>query len=187
MQQLQSSESSAISPHASGLRRRAFLRLGLLAALVVWGLRDLPPAVALGGGAALLLLIVVALALSRSTVGIVLGWLVQVLLIAAGAVQVAVGCVHVPLTSRKMTPLPCAAYPDQLELVTASASTVGVDRAPNANGDAPAMTSARAATLAPRRTIPARRAPDHRFRRPERNFGVGGVEGLTHINASWQV
>ena len=65
----------------------------LLAALVVWGLRDLPPAVALGGGAALLLLIVIAAALSRSTVGIALGWLVQLVLIAAGAVQIAVGVV----------------------------------------------------------------------------------------------
>jgi hypothetical protein len=65
----------------------------LLAALVVWGLRDLPPAAALGGGAGLLVVIVIAAALARSTVGIALGWLVQVVLLAAGAVQPAVGVV----------------------------------------------------------------------------------------------
>ena len=65
----------------------------LLAALVVWGLRDLPAGAALGGGAALLLLIVVAAALARSPVGIALGWLVQVALLAAGVVQIAVGIV----------------------------------------------------------------------------------------------
>jgi hypothetical protein len=65
----------------------------LLAALVVWGLHDLPPAVALGGGAALLVVIAVAAGLARSPVGIALGWLVQVVLLAAGAVQVAVGIV----------------------------------------------------------------------------------------------
>jgi hypothetical protein len=65
----------------------------LLAALVVWGLHDLPAGAALGGGAALLALIVVAAALARSPVGIALGWLVQVALLAAGAVQIAVGIV----------------------------------------------------------------------------------------------
>jgi hypothetical protein len=65
----------------------------LLAALVVWGLRDVPAGVALGGGAALLVLIVAAAALARSPIGIALGWLVQVLLLAAGVVQVAVGIV----------------------------------------------------------------------------------------------
>lgn len=65
----------------------------LLAALVVWGLHDLPPAVALGGGAALLVLIVIAAGLARSAVGIALGWLVQLVLLATGAVQVAVGVV----------------------------------------------------------------------------------------------
>jgi hypothetical protein len=65
----------------------------LLAALVVWGLQDLPPAVALGGGGALLVLIVIAAALARSPVGIALGWLVQLVLLAVGAVQVAVGIV----------------------------------------------------------------------------------------------
>jgi len=65
----------------------------LLAALVVWGLHDLPPGAALGGGAALLVVIVVAAALARSPVGIALGWLVQLVLLATGAVQVAVGIV----------------------------------------------------------------------------------------------
>jgi Protein of unknown function (DUF4233) len=65
----------------------------LLAALVVWGLRDLPAPVALGGGAALLALIVVAAALARSSIGIALGWLVQIVLLVTGVVQVAVGIV----------------------------------------------------------------------------------------------
>jgi hypothetical protein len=65
----------------------------LLAALVVWGLRDLPAPLALGGGAALLVLIVIAAGLARSSVGIALGWLVQVVLLAAGVVQIAVGIV----------------------------------------------------------------------------------------------
>lgn len=65
----------------------------LLAALVVWGLRDLPAPVALGGGAALLVLIVVAAALARSSIGIALGWLVQIVLLVTGVVQVAVGIV----------------------------------------------------------------------------------------------
>lgn len=65
----------------------------LLAALVVFGLRDLSPLAALGGGAAVLVLIVAAAALSRSSLGIALGWLVQVVLIAAAVVQVAVGVV----------------------------------------------------------------------------------------------
>jgi hypothetical protein len=67
----------------------------LLAALVVWGLHDLPAPAALGGGAALLALIVIAAGLARSTVGIALGWLVQVVLLATGAVQIAVGIVGV--------------------------------------------------------------------------------------------
>jgi hypothetical protein len=65
----------------------------LLAALVVWGLHDLPAGLALGGGAALLVVIAVAAGLARSPVGIALGWLVQLVLLAAGVVQVAVGIV----------------------------------------------------------------------------------------------
>jgi hypothetical protein len=64
-----------------------------LAALVVFGLHDLPAPLALGGGAAMLVLIAVAAALSRSRVGIALGWLVQVLVVAAAGVQIAVGVV----------------------------------------------------------------------------------------------
>jgi hypothetical protein len=64
-----------------------------LAALVVFGLHDLAAPFALGGGAALLLLIAAAAALSRNRVGIALGWIVQVLVVAAWAVQPAVGVV----------------------------------------------------------------------------------------------
>lgn len=65
----------------------------LLAALALFGLGDLPPAAALGGGGAVLLLIVVAAALSRRRVGIVLGWVVQVVLVAAIVVSIPVGVV----------------------------------------------------------------------------------------------
>ncbi|HEY8319082.1 MAG TPA: DUF4233 domain-containing protein [Amnibacterium sp.] len=65
----------------------------VLAALVVFGLKSLPAPVALGGGAALLVVMAIAAALSRSRVGIALGWLVQLVLIAAFVVQPAVGVV----------------------------------------------------------------------------------------------
>jgi len=65
----------------------------VLAALVVFGLKSLPAPVALGGGAALLVVLAVAAALARTRVGIALGWLVQVVLIAAFVVQPAVGVV----------------------------------------------------------------------------------------------
>jgi Protein of unknown function (DUF4233) len=65
----------------------------VLSALVVFGLGDLSAAVALGGGGALLVLIAAAAALSRRRVGIVLGWIVQVLLVAAGRLELAVGLV----------------------------------------------------------------------------------------------
>lgn len=68
-----------------------------LAALVVFGLHhDISPVVAFGGGGALLALILVALTLtSRSRAGIALGWVVQVLLIAAAFVDLAIGIVGV--------------------------------------------------------------------------------------------
>lgn len=55
-----------------------------LGALVLFGLHSLPAAVALGGGAALIVLMVVAIALLRNTIGVVLGWIVQLVLVAAG-------------------------------------------------------------------------------------------------------
>jgi hypothetical protein len=67
----------------------------VLAALVVFGLKALPAPLALGGGGVLLLVIALAAATARSRFGIALGWLVQVLLVAAFAVQIAVGVVGV--------------------------------------------------------------------------------------------
>jgi hypothetical protein len=71
----------------------------VLAALVVFGLGSVPPAVALGGGGALLVLIGVAallLASPRGTrIGLVLGWIVQVALVASIALEVAVGLVGI--------------------------------------------------------------------------------------------
>jgi hypothetical protein len=67
----------------------------VLAALVVFGLKSLPAGLALGGGGALLIVIAIAAATARSRIGIVLGWLVQAVLVAAFAVQVAVGVVGV--------------------------------------------------------------------------------------------
>ncbi|MEV8215280.1 DUF4233 domain-containing protein [Leifsonia sp. NPDC077715] len=55
-----------------------------LGALVLFGLQALPAWVALGGGAALIVLMIVAIGLLRNTVGVVLGWIVQVVLVAAG-------------------------------------------------------------------------------------------------------
>ncbi|RDV46563.1 DUF4233 domain-containing protein [Leifsonia sp. ku-ls] len=55
-----------------------------LGALVLFGLQSLPAAVALGGGAALIVLMIVAIALLRNTVGVVLGWIAQLVLVAAG-------------------------------------------------------------------------------------------------------
>ncbi len=63
----------------------------VLCALALFGLRSLPPAVALGGGGAVLLLIVIAAGLARTRVGIALGWVVQVVLLATFAVNVGVG------------------------------------------------------------------------------------------------
>jgi hypothetical protein len=65
----------------------------VLAALVVFGLKALPAPLALGGGGALLLLTALAAGLARTRAGIVLGWVVQIVLVAAFAVQVAVGVV----------------------------------------------------------------------------------------------
>lgn len=67
----------------------------VLASLVVFGLKALPAPVALGSGGVLLLVIAVAAATARSPVGLILGWVVQVVLVAAVVVQVAVGVVGV--------------------------------------------------------------------------------------------
>ena len=55
-----------------------------LGSLVLFGLHALPTALALGGGAALIVLMIVAIGLLRSPVGVVLGWLAQLVVVAAG-------------------------------------------------------------------------------------------------------
>ena len=55
-----------------------------LGALVLFGLKALPAPVALGGGAALVVLMIVAIALLRYPIGVILGWLVQLIVVAAG-------------------------------------------------------------------------------------------------------
>ncbi|HEY8282658.1 MAG TPA: DUF4233 domain-containing protein [Leifsonia sp.] len=55
-----------------------------LGSLVLYGLHALPAGLALGGGAALIVLMIVAVGLLRSPVGIVLGWLAQLVVVAAG-------------------------------------------------------------------------------------------------------
>lgn len=67
----------------------------LLASLALLGLGDLPPAAALGGGGAVIVLIAVAAALARRPIGIALGWLVQVVLLATFALSIPVGVVGV--------------------------------------------------------------------------------------------
>lgn len=55
-----------------------------LGALVLFGLHSLPAAVALGGGAGLIVLTVVAIGLLRNVAGVVLGWIIQLIVVAAG-------------------------------------------------------------------------------------------------------
>ncbi|MCU1347639.1 MAG: hypothetical protein JWO56_669 [Acidobacteria bacterium] len=55
-----------------------------LGALVLFGLHSLPAWVALGGGAAVVVLVIAAIGLLRNTVGVVLGWIVQLIVVAAG-------------------------------------------------------------------------------------------------------
>ncbi|MGO4535463.1 DUF4233 domain-containing protein [Leifsonia sp. 2MCAF36] len=55
-----------------------------LGALVLFGLHSLPAWLALGGGAALIVLMIMAIGLLRSTAGVVLGWIVQLIVVAAG-------------------------------------------------------------------------------------------------------
>ena len=65
----------------------------LLAALALLGLGGLPAGVALGGGGALVVLIAVAAALATKRIGIALGWVVQVVLLATFTVSIPVGVV----------------------------------------------------------------------------------------------
>jgi hypothetical protein len=65
----------------------------VLVALALLGLGSVPAGVALGGGGALLVLIAVAAALSSRRIGVVLGWVVQVVLLATFGLNFAVGVV----------------------------------------------------------------------------------------------
>lgn len=65
----------------------------LLVSLALLGLGTLPAAVALGGGGALVVLIAVAAALSSRRIGIVLGWIAQIVLLSTFALDFAVGLV----------------------------------------------------------------------------------------------
>ncbi|WP_223690367.1 DUF4233 domain-containing protein [Leifsonia poae] len=55
-----------------------------LGALVLFGLKTLSAPLALGGGALILVLMIVAIGLLRGPVGIVLGWLIQLIVVATG-------------------------------------------------------------------------------------------------------
>ncbi|MFF1573855.1 DUF4233 domain-containing protein [Leifsonia sp. NPDC058292] len=55
-----------------------------LGALVLFGLKALPPAIALGGGGVVVLLMIVAAATLRHPGGIWLGWFIQLVVVAAG-------------------------------------------------------------------------------------------------------
>jgi hypothetical protein len=55
-----------------------------LGALVIFGLKALPAAYALGGGAVLVALMIVTIPLLRYRWGLVLGWVLQAIVIAAG-------------------------------------------------------------------------------------------------------
>lgn len=65
-----------------------------LAALVIWGLAptenstlDLPPWVALAAGGVLILALIITIGLLRYSWGYVVGWVLQVLIIAAGVLN----------------------------------------------------------------------------------------------------
>lgn len=55
-----------------------------LGALVLFGLKSLSAPAALGGGAGLVILIAITVGLLRYPIGFVLGWLVQLIVLAAG-------------------------------------------------------------------------------------------------------
>jgi hypothetical protein len=55
-----------------------------LGALVLFGLGALPPAIALGGGATIIVVMILAIATLRWPIGVVLGWIVQLTVVAAG-------------------------------------------------------------------------------------------------------
>lgn len=59
----------------------------LLGALVLFGLRRLDPAVALGGGAALFVVMLATIGLLRFRWAYLLGWLVQAVVLAAGLLE----------------------------------------------------------------------------------------------------
>lgn len=65
----------------------------VLVALSLLGLRVLPAGAALGGGGGLIVLTGLAAALASTRVGLVLGWLVQVALVATFALSIPVGIV----------------------------------------------------------------------------------------------
>ena len=70
-----------------------------LGALVVFGLKALPASLALGGGAGLVALMIIAIALLRYRIGIVLGWIVQLAVVAAGFLQPALFVVGIIFTA----------------------------------------------------------------------------------------
>lgn len=85
------------APQQLPVRRRRSLRESLgaivlgfevviifLGALVVFGLHALPPLLALGGGAALIVVMILAMGMLRYRIGVVLGWFVQLVVLAAG-------------------------------------------------------------------------------------------------------
>jgi len=55
-----------------------------LGSLVLFGLHTLPAALALGGGAVLIVVMIAAVGLLRYPVGIALGWIAQLAVVAAG-------------------------------------------------------------------------------------------------------
>ncbi|CAN5332867.1 hypothetical protein BH09ACT6_BH09ACT6_04360 [soil metagenome] len=55
----------------------------LLGTLAVFGLKALPPFVALGGGAALCILLLATIPLLSRRIGIVMGWALQVIILAS--------------------------------------------------------------------------------------------------------
>jgi hypothetical protein len=78
------------APRGSAQRSLGSIVLGFeflvvfLGALVIFGLKALPPAVALGGGGALVLAMLLTIPLLRYRVGFMVGWVLQAVVIASG-------------------------------------------------------------------------------------------------------
>ncbi|MDR6970363.1 DUF4233 domain-containing protein [Leifsonia shinshuensis] len=98
-----------------------------LGALVLFGLHSLPAWLALGGGAALIVLMIIAIGLLRNTAGVVLGWIVQLVVVAAGILVPAFFIVGAIFTAMWAYCMIAAARIDRNNRAAASAADNGTE------------------------------------------------------------